>query len=278
MRVVLLSVFILLVFMGATLKKVAVLPKELHEISGLTFVNDTILACHNDSGDSAIVYLISTKGKIQNKVTLSGVKNLDFEDITSDGNGTIYLADIGNNANMRKDLVIYKFSTKNLTTTKTVTPSKIRFSYPEQHAFPPAKNMMYYDAECIGYYKDSLYIFTKCRTEPFEGTSKVYSLPCTPGTYKAKLLYGIKIGKRDWYRDAVTGGDFYKDELYLLTYNRIIHYSIKNRRAKYEDQEGLSLSQKEALTVARNGLIYIADEHHKLLGGGNLYTLKWDKK
>jgi len=273
-----LSIFVLLAVASATVKKVATLPKELQEISGLTMINDSTLVAHNDSGDSSMIYLLSLKGKIRNKVQLTGVKNVDFEDITSDGNGNLYLGDIGNNSNLRRDLVIYKIPTAKLSTVKTVTPSKIQFTYPEQKAFPPAKNQLYYDAECLAYYKDSLYIFTKCRTAPFDGVCKVYALPAKAGTYKADLVQGIKIGKRDWYRDAVTGGSFHKEKLYLLTYNRIITYDVKNRRAVYHSETALSLSQKEALTVDKNGMLYVADEHHKLLGGGNLYTVKFKTK
>ncbi len=278
MRNLLVGGIILLAFIGATWKKVASLPKELHEVSGLTFLNDTLLVAHNDGGDSAKIYILNTNGKIQNHVALNSAANVDFEDITTDGKKYLYLADIGNNSNNRKNLVIYKIPTEGLIKNKTVTAARILFSYPEQSAFPPPKTERYYDAECIAYHNDSLYIFTKCRTEPFDGICKVYQLPCSAGTHKAKLVYSLKIGKRDWYRDAVTGGEFYKNQLFLLTYNRVIAYDLKNGKAIYHSEHGLSLTQKESLTVGPKGLIYIADERHKLLGGGNLYTLKWDLK
>lgn len=252
------------------------MPKEIQEVSGLAFLNDTTLVAHNDSGDTSCIYLISTNAKLYRKIYLSGAKNVDYEDITTDGKGNLYLADIGNNLNKRKDLVIYKIPTSGLTTKKSVSVTKISFNYPEQTAFPPAKNKLYYDAECISYYKDSLYIFTKCRTEPFDGMCKVYALPTTAGTYKAKYRYSITIGKHSWYKDAITGGEFHGDKLYLMTYNRVIRYNVKDRKVTYEKEYGLPLTQKEALTVSKKGTIYIADEKQKLLGGGNLYTLKWD--
>lgn len=278
MRNLLVGGIILLAFVGATWKKVASLPAELHEISGLAFLSDTLLVAHNDSGDSAKIYILGINGKIRNRVTLKSATNIDFEDITTDGKKYLYLADIGNNSNNRKNLVIYKIAAEGLTKNKTVTPTKIMFTYPEQKAYPPSKTEFYYDSECIAYHNDSLFIFTKCRTEPFDGICKVYRLPCSAGTHKAKLVYSLKIGKRDWYRDAVTSGEFYKDRLFLLTYNRVIAYNLKNGKAVYHSEHGLSITQKEALSINSKGLIYIADEHHKLLGGGNLYTLKWDLK
>lgn len=276
MKDLLFASLVILIFISASYKKVSALPKELQEISGLCMLDDTTLVAHNDSGDSANIYLLKTKGKLERTIKLSGVRNIDFEDITNDGKGNIYVADIGNNNNTRKDLVIYKISSSGLHTKKKVNTSKISFSYPEQKAFPPSRNQLYYDAECITYYKDSLYIFTKCRTEPFDGICKVYAIPAKPGNYKAHLSYSLKIGKRDWYRDAITGGDFHGDILYLITYNRIIKYKVENRKAIFQKQYGLGLTQKEALTINSKGLIYIADEKHKLLGGGNLHTLKWE--
>jgi hypothetical protein len=33
------------------------------------------------------------------------------------------------------------------------------------------------------------------------------------------------------------------------------------------------ITQKEALAVNKNGLVYLADERNKLLGGGLIYTV-----
>ena len=276
MKSILLSCFLFLLFIGATYKKVASLPKQLQEISGLAFIDDSTLVAHNDSGDSAQIYLMSPKASLLKTIKLTGAKNVDYEDITTDGKGNLFLADVGNNNNNRKNLTIYKIPSAGLRSKSSVSCSKITFTYPDQKAFPPAKNQFYYDSECIAYYKDSLYIFTKCRTEPFDGICKVYSLPTKAGNYKAKLSYTLKIGKRDWYRDAITGGEFHGDLLYLITYNRIIKYKVEKRKAIFQKQYELGISQKEALAVSKKGLIYIADEKHKLLGGGNLHTLKWE--
>ncbi|MEY3074973.1 MAG: hypothetical protein RJB25_611, partial [Bacteroidota bacterium] len=36
------------------------------------------------------------------------------------------------------------------------------FSYPDQKEFPPPNSNLYYDAESISFFNDSLWIFTKC--------------------------------------------------------------------------------------------------------------------
>ena len=83
------------------------------------------------------------------------------------------------------------------------------------------------------------------------------------------------IGKRDWFRDAVTAASIHDGKLYILTYNRIITHTFENGRAKYESHQTLlPITQKEALAVHSNGKFYIADERQKLVGGGNMYVIK----
>ena len=53
------------------------------------------------------MYYLSKKGEIKYKRKISSAKNKDWEDITRDDK-YIYIADMGNNFNNRKDLKIYK--------------------------------------------------------------------------------------------------------------------------------------------------------------------------
>jgi hypothetical protein len=268
---------VLLLF-AASVKKSGSLPKSLKEISGWVFANDSTIIAHNDSGNDAKLFVIEKSGKIIHETTMKDVENIDFEAITKDNKGHIYLGDIGNNLNLRKDLVIYKMSISTILNEDEVVPKKITFSYPEQKAFPPENTEMYYDAESLAFRNDSLYIFTKCRTIPFDGKSQVYTLPTKAGNYKAKLKYFVRTGRRDWHRDAVTSAEFHKDELYLLTYNRMIIYTMTDNKPVFKEQVNmLPISQKECLAVKKKGVIYIADERHKLLGGGNIFIVKLNK-
>lgn len=270
---------LLFVIFAASVKKEGTLPKSLKEISGWVFVNDTTLVAHNDSGNDAKLFVINIKGKILHETTIKDVENIDFEDITSDGKGHLFVADIGNNENKRKDLVIYKLKTEKVLLEDEVEAKKITFSYPEQKEFPPSKKHRYYDAESLAYYKDSLYIFTKCRTDPFDGVCQVYELPTKAGNYKAKWKYSMITGKREWYLDAVTGAEYYKNELYLITYNRLMIYTLKNKQAVFKTQVPMvPLSQKEAVSVRKNGWVYITDERQKIIGGGNIFVVDLKKK
>lgn len=274
-------VFILacLFLLGASVEKKDTLPKSLKEISGWIFANDSTLIAHNDSGNDPKLFVIEKNGKIIHEAVIKDVENVDFEACTRDKKGNFYLGDIGNNLNKRKNLVVYKISIEQILTQDEVSAKKIFFSYPEQTDFPPADSLLNYDAESLAFRKDSLYIFTKCRTVPFTGKSMIYAFPAKPGTYKAKLKGFIRTGRRDWYRDAVTSAEFFNNTLYLQTYNRMIIYDYSTGKPVFTKQMNmLPITQKEALAVRKKGVIYVADERHKILGGGHIFVVKPDKK
>lgn len=256
-------------------KQIGILSNELNEISGLEVYNDTLLIAHNDGGHSPILYFIDKKGKIQHQVEVDNATNVDWEDITIDTKGYIYIADIGNNLNMRKDLCIYKINGKNLLTKKTIAAEKIQFSYAEQKAYPPEAKDLHFDAEGMAFSNDSLYIFTKCRTEPFDGKLYCYKIPAKAGVYVAQKAFEYTVGKTGWWKDSVTGAEIKGDTCYLLTYDRILVCTLSENKLILQKEIPLGFfSQKEAITVTSNGTIYLADEKQKLVGGGNLYIIK----
>ena len=260
-------------------KKITKLPEHLKEISGLTFLNDTVLVAHNDSGNYPSLYFLNLQGKQIHKVTVENATNKDWEDITSDGKGNIYVGDIGNNDYNRTDLCIYKISGKEILTKETIKAEKINFSYPDQKLFPPDKKDFHYDSEGIAFSNDSIYIYTKCCTEPWDGKSYCYTLPCKAGTYKANKKYELVIGKTGWWKDAVTAVEIKNQKHYLLTYNRIVIYELIDGKILFDTRILLgTISQNEALAINSKGLIYMADEKNKLLGGGYLYSIKNPKE
>ena len=137
-KISLFIVFFSISFLSFSQKKlVAELPHKLKEISGLAFLNDSVLIAHNDSGNEAEIYFLDLLGNKIHTVVIENAQNNDWEDITVDQKGHIYIADIGNNNNMRKDLCVYKINSKNILEKETVKAEKIAFNYPEQIAYPP---------------------------------------------------------------------------------------------------------------------------------------------
>ena len=132
------------------MKVVADLPKELKEVSGIQVVpNSDLIWMLNDSGNSPKLYGVSKKGKIKKELLIQA-KNKDWEDITTDSIGNIYIADFGNNMNDRKKLVILKVNHQDLDS-KNVEVERIQFSYPNQYKFPPKKKKRFFDAESLLY-------------------------------------------------------------------------------------------------------------------------------
>jgi hypothetical protein len=260
---------------GATaqFKKTYTLSDTLFEISGLAKLNDSTLIAINDGGNSPDLYLLSLKGSIQKVVRVKNAINTDWEDLSSDET-YLYIADIGNNNNDRKDLCIYKVALQEIAEKENVYAEKIKFKYADQDSFPPKPKFRNYDAEGIAVKGDVIMIFSKNRTKPWTGSCKVYELPKKPGDYMIESKLQIEIGKNGWMEDAVTAADIYEDTLYLLTYNKVIVKKWINGHLTDIDSYATNLfTQTESILRFDAKSIYIADENHPLLGGGNLYLI-----
>lgn len=280
MKSSILAFFVFICFYGNSqkLEVIQKLPATLSEISGLTFLNDTILVAHNDSGNEPILYFLNLKGDVIHQVEITQAKNKDWEAIACDGK-FVYIGDIGNNGNNRKDLVIYKVPTHEILTKKSIDAEKIEISYLDQAAFPPADSLLNFDAEAMAFHNDSLHIFTKCRTKPFDGNSYQYSVSTKPGKYVLEKQNWVYIGDDGFYKDAVTDATIYNDVYWFLTYNRMLGFQLVDGKLKPHQSIRLSgYSQKEALITKDNINFYLADERHRILGGGKLYKLILNEK
>src|SRR5690606_23516053 len=63
---------------------------------------------HNDGGNPPLLYAIRRRGELLAEVPVA-VRNIDWEDIAV-ADGSLYLADIGNNARRRDQVQVYQFS------------------------------------------------------------------------------------------------------------------------------------------------------------------------
>ncbi len=250
------------------------LNEELEEISGIEYLNDTTLVAINDGGNSNELFLLDLEGKIVRKVEITGALNTDWEDITRDKHH-LYIGDFGNNKNGRKDLRILKVKVSEVLNQDQVGFEEIQFNYADQSAFPPNRDSLFYDAEGLAANGDSLYVFTKDRSDPSIGNSHVYVLPKTPGSYEIKVRYRLNLGTGGFWTDAVTAADYCSGYFYLSTYTRIIIFEFKGSKFKKKKEiEFDEFSQKESLVVGPERQFYYADERQHLLGGGKLYNHK----
>ena len=262
------------------LKTIIDLPIELTEVSGIAINEaDGIFWMVNDSGNEPILYGINRNGAIVKSIIINA-KNRDWEDLTTDPSGNIYIGDFGNNENNSKNLSILKINKDSIKANqKSITPERISFSYPEQKKYPPKKTKRHFDCEAFFFYKDSLYLFTKSRSVKEKGKTNLYQLPVKPGKYKAKYVNSFNTCDDDecW----TTSADINKkgDMLALLTENSVFVFSELNQNnffsSKVKRYTFKYSSQKESVAFKNDSTLYIADEYLGITGG-KLYEFKID--
>ena len=101
-------------------------------------LNTGVLWTHNDSGDSARVFAISTTGSLLETFNLSGATNVDYEDIAVGpgpiaGVNYLYVGDIGDNNADRTSIAVYRVPEPTVGSGQgTLTNiSKINLVYPD---------------------------------------------------------------------------------------------------------------------------------------------------
>lgn len=252
------------------------LADELKEISGLESINDSLFIGHNDGGNQPLLYLMNQEGKILKSCKIYNAKNTDWEDLAKDDKGNLYIADIGNNANKRKKVRILKVDLDSVLLSDSVNASVYSFNYPDQTEFPPSNSQLHYDAESISFFKDSLWIFTKCRSIPFDGRSKVYAIHPSDLSHGNWEVKGEIIpGTKSWKYDSFTASTVYLDTFYTITYNKLILWKrTKNSFQLVKKRRFLKYNQRESLAITPSGSIFIANEGHWLLGKQRLTKYK----
>jgi hypothetical protein len=264
------------------------LASELNEISGLALLNDSVLMAVNDSGNLPYLFFIDVSGKILKKTRILKAQNIDWEDMTVDERGNLYLADVGNNLNNRKDLHVLKLSAIAAFNQDTISAKEIRFSYPDQKEFPPRSSEFGFDCEAVFWASDSLYMLTKNKSKasseqnsPWDREPKLYAIPDIPGTYRARITNWqaneLFKSKKRGLAYLVTSASVRNNRCYVLTYKHLFIFKwsqICSERAILFHKKFPNLKQREAVAVSTDGTIYIGAEKHLFLGGPFLYIRK----
>ncbi|WP_109298738.1 SdiA-regulated domain-containing protein [Aquimarina sp. AU474] len=247
------------------LKRINTLSNHIGEISGITSLSKNQLFAINDSGNENILFQLNQEGEIIAEIKIPGTKNIDWEDLAYDHENNIYIGDFGNNANDRKNLVIYKVSG---ILSNQIAVSEIRFSLEDQKKFPPKKKNLNYDIEAFIYADESFYLFTKNRSSKFKGTTKLYKLAATPGTHTAKIIgtYNTCNDSSDCFITSATINKT-KDKIALLTYNKLFIISDFQIDNVFEGSiQKIRLghySQKEGVCFKNDSVVFITDEKTK---------------
>jgi hypothetical protein len=179
---------------------------------------------HNDSGDEPRIYPVHRDGSVYESsrypdapgVLIGDAINVDWEDITVDASGRIIVADVGNNGNDRRDLVLYYLAEPSPDAGRTVALRRIFVRYPEQSAFPAPANDFNYDAEAVFTLGDDVFICTKHRSDTL---TRVYRLPSdsTADVQVLEQVDAFDVEGQATGADATAAGD----KIVITTYDSL---------------------------------------------------------
>ncbi|RDY59465.1 hypothetical protein [Flagellimonas nanhaiensis] len=255
-------------------------PSRLKEVSGMETDGSTFWVIQ-DSGNKDKIFKVDKKAQVSNEYKIHHAKNEDWEDLTLDKKGNLYIGDFGNNNNARKNLVIYKIDSSQLHK-KEPAAKKIKFKYPQQHKFPPKKDSLLFDTEAFFHWNDSLYLFTKNRTRPYSGRTLIYRVPDKKGEYDAEYL-GSMVLCKNASLCSVTGADISSNgkTIALLTYGMVFlvtDFELSDfSKASAELVDLKTRTQTESICFLDDNTLLIADEENRGTGR-NLYSYSLKKK
>jgi hypothetical protein len=256
------------------------LPNGLNESSGIEIISSkNKIWSHNDSGGNPELYELDTLGNLLRTLTIANATNVDWEELTKDSLGNIYIGDCGNNSNNRTDLKFYIVPNPDNYSSNLVNAQIINFAYPDQHYFPPANSKMNFDCEASFIFHDSLYLFSKDRSSPYTGFSKLYRLPKNAGTYIAELLDSFCFGNSSVTTNSITSADILSDgsKMVLISHEEMWvfdnFFQHKYFAATYQHYlMGTSNAYKEGVVFVNQNELYLTDEKHSSKEG-NLYRV-----
>lgn len=107
------------------------LPAQLTEVSGCAYGASGTFYVHEDSGSEPVVTALTATGKVKARYDL-GVDARDWEDMAAGPEGTLLLADIGDNSGKRTNGVLVHRIAEPTGSSKEVTPTSFRLKYEDR--------------------------------------------------------------------------------------------------------------------------------------------------
>lgn len=258
-------------------KETGKLPAHINEASGVAIISGGKLWTHNDDG-VPVLFCVDSTGSLIQSVHINSI-NKGWEELALDKQNNLYIGAFGNNNNDRKDLRILKIPNPELTKEQVVQPELINFSFEDQFSFPPSPASRNFDADAMIALDSSLYIFTKNRTVPFSGFTKIYRLPNHSGDYKATLIDSLYLGAPAMMDFWVTGAGISPDGSTLALLGHSCVWLISSFKAnKFSTGKIIRIelgnySHKAGISFYSNRHLYIVDEKEFGILGGKIYYL-----
>ena len=191
--------------------------------------DDDVFWIQNDSSDEPRIYAVRRDGTAYRSVRygetpgtlIGGAINVDWEDIAVLGDGSIVVADTGNNSNARRDLVLYILNEPEAMAGRTTYRKKVFYRYPDQPSFPAPRSDFNYDCEAVFTLGQQIYLLSKHRSDT---ATKVYRLnDLSEGvTHEVELLQRFEIGGQAVAADALPDGS----RIVVATYDTLWLFDV----------------------------------------------------
>ena len=243
------------------LKVVADISNGLKEVSAAEIIpNSKLLWVIEDAGNQNNLYGLNKDGGIVKNIDISNVINEDWEDLTSDAMGNIYIGDFGNNNEKRKKFSIYKVKNPAHINDHT-TADIINFKLPDDVKSKDFEAFFLLD----GYF----YIFSK-------ETKSCYliKVPNQIGYHIAELVTDFNL---DGKHNKITSADISDDGKTVVLLNHDKLWKLSNFepdaffKGKVEELKFDHDSQKEGICFKNNKTVLITDEKNGT-EGNNVYS------
>ena len=225
-----------------------------------------------------MLFCIDTLGNLVRSLQLNH-RNQGWEGLAFDREGTLYVGAFGNNKNDKRELKIYVVPNPDSIKENVYTAGVIRYHYQDQRTYPANDAEKNFDMDALVATDDALFLFSKNRTKPFNGYTKIYKLPKKPGTFEAVPYDSIYLGSGPMIDRWVTGADLSPDgnSLVLLSHQYLwVIRGFHDQKFSTGTIERISMehfSHKAGVVFARNNQLYVVDELEFGLLGGNLYRI-----
>lgn len=255
--------FILLACQTGELTLVGSLPIALKEASAAEVIPGTdILWTLEDKGNDSDIHAFDARTGKRIKSLKVNAPNKDWEDLTSDRKGHLYIGDFGNNHGKREEIQIYKLPNPiDLEGTVSVLAT-INAKVPKEAEKEDFEGFFLWD--------DYFYLFSKSPKE-----FVVLKVPNTPGKVTAEVLTHFEFKEEG--DTKITSAAIRKDgkEVVLLNHDKVwvlTNFTDDNFFEGHLQSVPFGHdSQKEGICYWKDQLL-ITDERNKN-EGGNIYAL-----
>lgn len=190
---------------------------------------------HNDGGDQARLFAVGARGWTRAVLSLSGARNVDFEDISAGPNHQLWVGDIGDDNAARPTVQLYRVTEPATLANRTVTPVRYNLRYPDGPR----------NAEALLVHPTTGRVFVVSKGARSGG---VYAAPTTLAQDHVNTLTKVAQAPA-----GVTAGSFAPDgkSIVLATQTQVFTYSAFGATPTVTQKPALNVG--ESAEVSRNG-------------------------